>query len=202
MFKVSYALPVQARINNKKTWFHEFWWLTEIFNQSKLSVPTLMALDLFHHLQTRLGSLPQTPKAQGLWFPYLSFGSFQTPQKIWFVLSPMLIKLFNCCLKRNVTPVCRSCQPFTLFSRMLVSVHFPHSITSSASLVSLANSDIVISKEVVNHLIRNHLLSNKQYRFHSFRSTADVLSVITQIMNELLNDSFIPRAFVLNISKT
>lgn len=58
-----------------------------------------------------------------------------------------------------------------------------------------------ISKEVGDYLTRNNFLSDKLYEVHFYRSTADVLTVITEIIIETLDHRFVTKAIALGISK-
>lgn len=57
------------------------------------------------------------------------------------------------------------------------------------------------NKMLINHINRNHPLTDKQYRFCSSRATADVLNFITHRISEAHDINSIPRAIALDISE-
>ncbi|CAE1157727.1 unnamed protein product [Acanthosepion pharaonis] len=61
--------------------------------------------------------------------------------------------------------------------------------------------EALINTGVVNHLTSNNLLSDKQYGFRFARSTADVLTAITETVYRTLQNNGEARAVALDISK-
>ena len=59
----------------------------------------------------------------------------------------------------------------------------------------------IINNFLISNLERSSLLSDVQYGFHSSRSTADILTVITERISRSLDLSFQPRSIALDISK-
>ena len=71
------------------------------------------------------------------------------------------------------------------------------------SLLSVISKifESIINLHLKNYLESNKLLSDQQYGFQSFRSTADVPTVITDRISRALDCSFDTRAIALDISK-
>ena len=61
--------------------------------------------------------------------------------------------------------------------------------------------EIVINSALTRHLESNNLLSDHQYGFRSERSTADLLTVVTERIHQALDVSCEARANALDISK-
>ena len=59
----------------------------------------------------------------------------------------------------------------------------------------------IVNLYLKNYLESNNLISDQQYGFRSSRSTADVLTVITDRLSRALDFSFDSRAIALDISK-
>lgn len=113
-------------------------------------------------------------------------------------LSPFLVKLFNQCLKKCFPRLWR-CIVCALCTRTQENPCLHHNIALSASLVLLAN--FIINKKVVEHLKKNKFIYNKQYSFHSSRSTIDVLTIIMYRLYEALNNISILRVITQYILK-
>ena len=117
-------------------------------------------------------------------------------------LSPILAKLFNRCLKEKCFP--------TSWKTSAVCPVFKNAGDKSApsqyrpiSLLSIISKlfESVINKGVIDHLVKNNLLSDVQYGFRSSRSTADVLTVITHRISEAMAKGNHTRVVALDISK-
>ena len=117
-------------------------------------------------------------------------------------LSPLLAKLFNCCLKEKCFPdiwkLSSVCPVFkNAGERSSPSQYRPISLLSVISKLLEA----VINQRVLAHLSKNNLLSDKQYGFRSSRSTADALTVFTHRISQALYVNRDVRAVALDISK-
>ena len=117
-------------------------------------------------------------------------------------LSPILAKLFNRCLKERCFP--------TSWKTSAVCPVFKNAGDKSApsqyrpiSLLSIISKlfECVINERVLDHLVKNNLLSDVQYGFRSSRSTADVLTVITHRISEAIAKGNHTRVIALDISK-
>lgn len=123
-----------------------------------------------------LGKFPDSLKFLTLWRPLVRIKSPVVLLKsLSSELFPVLAKLFNRCLKEK----CSSSQwkLSTMFSRILVNAHSRCIVTPSASFESLENSDSITNKYVIDHIVRNNLLCDKQYEFRSPMSTAELMTV-------------------------
>ena len=118
-------------------------------------------------------------------------------------LSYILVALFNKCLKESCFPACwkvSSVVPVfkNIRERSTVKNYRPVSLLSVVSRVfeKLANNGIV------DHLEKCGLFSGLQYGFRSSRSTADLLTVVSDRIARALNRSGATRSVALDISKT
>ena len=117
-------------------------------------------------------------------------------------LAPVLTKLFKKCIKESCFPSC-----WKLPS--VVPVFKNHGERSNAgnyrpiSLLPVISKvfEILINSSIIKHLDSNNLLSDHQYGFRSSRSTADLLTVITERIHQTLDSSGESRAIALDISK-
>ena len=117
-------------------------------------------------------------------------------------LSPILAKLFNCCLTEKCFPdiwkLSSVCPVFKNAGlRSAPSQYRPISLLSVISKLFEA----VMNRRILGHLTKNNLLSDSQYGFRSARSTADALTVITHRVSQALHDNLHARAVALDISK-
>ena len=117
-------------------------------------------------------------------------------------LSPILAKLFNRCLNERCFP--------TSWKTSAVCPVYKNAGDKSApsqyrpiSLLSIISKlfECVINERVLDHLVKNNLLSDVQYGFRSSRSTADVLTVITHRISEAIAKGNHTRLIALDISK-
>ena len=117
-------------------------------------------------------------------------------------ISPILAKLFNRCMKEKCFP--------TTWKTSAVCPVFKNAGDKSApsqyrpiSLLSIISKlfESVINKRVLDHLVKNNLMSDVQYGFRSYRSTADVLTVITHRISEAIAKGNHTRLIALDISK-
>ena len=117
-------------------------------------------------------------------------------------LSPILEKLFNLCIKRKCFPsIWKESSVCPVYKnkgeRSDPSNYRPISLLSIISKVF----ESTINKHLKNYLGTNLLLIDSQYGFRSSRSTADVLTVITDRISRTLDKGFDARAIALDISK-
>ena len=117
-------------------------------------------------------------------------------------LSYILAKLFNKCLKE-------SCFPYCCKVSLVVPVFKNVGETSTAKIYHAVSLLSVISKvfeklvnnRIVDHLEKCALFSDFQYGFRSSRSTADLLTVVSDRIARAFNRSGATRVVVLDISK-
>ena len=117
-------------------------------------------------------------------------------------LSPVLAKLFRKCFSESCFPSCwKRPSVIPVFKnsgeRSSPSNYRPISILTVISKVF----EIVINSALTKHLESNNLLSDHQYGFRSERSTADLLTVVTERIHQALDVSGEARAIALDISK-
>ena len=117
-------------------------------------------------------------------------------------LAPILAKLFNRCISEGCFP--------TSWKLSSVCPVFKNSGVRTdpnkyrpVSLLSVISKlfEAVINLHLKSHLEKNGLLTDFQYGFRSSRSTADVLTVITDRISKCLDKSLDSRAIALDISK-
>ena len=114
-------------------------------------------------------------------------------------LSYILAELFNKCLKESCFSDCwKVSSVVSVFKnvgeRSKAKHYHPVSLLSVVSKVFLNN-------RIVNHLEKCGLFSNFQYGFRSSRSTADLLTVVSDRIARVFNRSGATRAVALDISK-
>ena len=117
-------------------------------------------------------------------------------------LSHILAKLFNMCLKlscfsdcwkvSNVTPIFKNVR-----ERSTAKNYRPVSLLSVVSKVL----EKPINNRILDHLDKCGLFSDFQYGFRSSRSTADLLTVVSDRIARAFNKSGATRAVGLDISK-
>ena len=117
-------------------------------------------------------------------------------------VAPILSKLFNRCLHQSVFPnswKSSSVCPVIKNSgeRCDFSKYRPISLLPIISKVF----ESLINNHIITHLEKFSRLSDVQYGFRSSRSTADILTVITDPIVRSLDSSFETRTIALNISK-
>jgi len=117
-------------------------------------------------------------------------------------LSSILSKLFNKCLSESCFPACwkaASVVPILENSgeRSDLSNYRPISLLTIISKVF----ESLINKYLISHLESNNLLSDHQYGFRSSRSTADLLTVITDRFYRAFDKCGEAKAIALDISK-
>ena len=117
-------------------------------------------------------------------------------------LSYILAELFNNCLKESCFPDCwkvSSVVPVfkNVGERSTAKNYHPVNLLSVVSKVfeKLANN------RIVDHLEKCGLFSDSQYGFRSSRSTADLLTVVSDRIARAFNRSVATRAVALDISK-
>ena len=117
-------------------------------------------------------------------------------------LSSVLSKLFNKCLSNRCFATCwKSPSVIPVFKnsgeRSDPKNYRPISLLPVISKVF----ESIINSSLVNHLESLGLFSDHQYGFRSSRSTADLLTVITERIHRVLDISGEARAVALDISK-
>ena len=117
-------------------------------------------------------------------------------------LSCILAKLFNKCLKESCFPDCwKVSSVVTVFKnvgeRSTAKNYRPVSLLSVVSKVF----EKLVNNRIVDHLEKCGLFSDFQYGFRSSRSTADLLTVVSDRIARAFNRSGATRAVALDISK-
>ena len=117
-------------------------------------------------------------------------------------LSSIFSKLFNKCLSESCFPASwKAASVVPIFKnsgeRSDSSNYRPISLLTIISKVF----ESLINKHLISHLESNNLLSDHQYGFRSSRSTADLLTVITDRFYRALDKCGEARAIALDISK-
>ena len=117
-------------------------------------------------------------------------------------LSYILAKLFNKCLKESCFPDCwkvSSVVPVfkNVGERSTAKNYRPVSLLSVVSKVF----EKLVNNRIVDHLEKCGLFSDFQYGFRSSRSTADLLTVVSDRIARVFNRSGATRAVALDISK-
>ena len=117
-------------------------------------------------------------------------------------LSYILAKLFNKCLKESCFPDCwkvSSVVPVfkNVGERSTAKNYCPVSLLSLVSKVF----EKIVNNRIVDHLEKCGLFSDFQYGFRSSRSTADLLTVVSDRIVRAFNRSGATRAAALKISK-
>ena len=111
-------------------------------------------------------------------------------------LSYLLAELFNKCLKESCFPDCWKFHQWFLDLRMLGK-------GLQLSLLSLVSKvfEKLVNNKIVDHLEKCGLFPDFQYGFRPSRSTADLLTVVSDRVARGLNKSGATRAMALDISK-
>ena len=117
-------------------------------------------------------------------------------------LSYILAELFNKCLKESCFPDCwkvSSVVPVfkNVGERSTSKNYRPVSLLPVVSKVF----EKLVNNKIVDHLENCGLFSDFQYGFRSFRSTADLLTVVSDRIARVFNRSGATRAVALDISK-
>ena len=117
-------------------------------------------------------------------------------------LSYILVELFNKCLKESCFPDCwkvSSVVPVfnNVGERSTAKNYRPVSLLSVVSKVF----EKLVNNRIVDHLEKCGLFSDFQYGFRSSRSTADLLTFVSDRIARAFNRSGATRAVVLDISK-
>ena len=117
-------------------------------------------------------------------------------------LSYILAELFNKCLKESCFPDCwkvSSVVPVfkNVGERSTAKNYLPVSLLPVVSKVF----EKLVNKKIVDHLENCGLFSDFQYGFRSFRSTADLLTVVSDRIARVFNRSGTTQAVALDISK-
>ena len=112
-------------------------------------------------------------------------------------LSYILVELFNKCLKESCFP---ACWKVSLVVPVLKNVGERRSAASLLSVVSKVFEKLV-NNRTVDHLEKCGLFSDFQYGFRYSRSTADLLTAVSDRIARAFNRSGATRAVALDISK-
>ena len=117
-------------------------------------------------------------------------------------LSYILAELFNMCLKESCFPDCWKVSLVVpvfknVGERSTAKNYHPVSLLSVVSKVF----EKLVNNRIVDHLEKCGLFSDFQYDFRSSRSTADLLTVVSDRIARAFNRSDATRAMVLDISK-
>ena len=117
-------------------------------------------------------------------------------------LSYILAELFNKCLKESCFPDCWKVSSMVrvfenVGERSTAKNYRPVSLLSVVSKVF----EKPVNNRIVDHLEKCGLFSDFQYGFRSSRSTADLLTVVSDRISRAFNRSRATRAVVLDISK-
>ena len=116
-------------------------------------------------------------------------------------LSYILPELFNKCLKKSCFPDCWNVSlvvpVFKNAEERSTAKHYcPVSLLSVSKVFQK-----LVNNRIVDHLEKHGLFSDFQYDFRSSRSTADLLTVVSDRIAKVLNSSGATRAVALDISK-
>ena len=117
-------------------------------------------------------------------------------------LSYILAELFNKCLKESCFPDC-----WKVSSVVPVFKNVGESSTAKnyhpVSLLSVVSKvfEKLVNNRIVDHLEKCAIFSDFQYGFRSFRSTADLLTVVSDRIARAVNRPDATRAVALDISK-
>ena len=117
-------------------------------------------------------------------------------------LSYILAELFNKCLKESCFPDCWTVSSVVpvfknVGERSTAKNYCPVSLLSVVSKVF----EKLVNNRIVDHLEKCGLFSDFQYGFRSYRSTADLLTVVSDRIARAFNRSGATRAVALDISK-
>ena len=117
-------------------------------------------------------------------------------------LSYILAELFNKCLKESCFPDCwKASSVVPVFKnvgeRSTAKNYLPVSLLSVVSKVF----EKLVNNRIVGHLEKCGLFSDFQYGFRSYRSIADLLTVVSDRIARAFNRSGATRAVALDISK-
>ena len=117
-------------------------------------------------------------------------------------LSYILAKLFNKCLKESCFPDCWKVSLVVpvfknVMERSIAKNFCPVSLLSVVSKVF----EKLVNNRIVDHLEKCGIFSDFQYGFRSSRSTADLLTVVSDRIARAFNRSGATRAVALYISK-
>ena len=117
-------------------------------------------------------------------------------------LSYILAELFNMCLKESYFPdCCKVSLVVPVFKnvgeRSAAKNYRPVNLLSVVSKVS----EKLVNNGIVDHLEKSGLFSDFQYDCRSCRSTADLLTVLSDRISRAFNRSGATRAVAVDISK-
>lgn len=150
-----------------------------------------------------LGKLQDLPKAFTPWVILVKI------KFLWLFLTALVqnyLQVWQICFtvawSRNVSQVYGMYQLNVLYTRILVSVHSHHNITPSGSLVLTANFlSVSWTRKIVDQFNRKNLLSDKEYNYCSFRSTAYIWTIITHKTCQALDNKLLTREIVLDLTR-
>ena len=199
------GLDVLSSVSDKAKLFAENFSLNSNLDDSGVSLPVFPS-----RTNLKLHNISVTPKMVRKVVMNLDLSKASGPDCIPVVvlkncepeLSYILAKLFNKCLKESCFPDCwqvSSVVPVfkNVGERSTAKNYRPVSLLSVVSKVF----EKLVNNRIVGHLEKCGLFSDFQYGFRSSRSTADLLSVVSDRIARAFNRSGATRAVALDISK-
>ena len=225
--KLAYANKTKESITSQKLGSRDFWRIANsVLNKGKSAIPTSFAenFSLNSNLDDSGVSLPVFPSRTNLklhnisitrkmvrkFVTNLDLSKASGPDCIPVVvlknceleLSYILAELFNKCLKESCFPDCwkvSSVVPVfkNVGERSTAKNYRPVSLLSVVSKVF----EKLVNNRIVDHLEKCGLFSDFKYGFRSSRSTADLLTVVSDRIARAFNRSGATQAVALDISK-
>ena len=199
------GLEVLSSASDKAKLFAENFYLNPNLDDSGVSLPVFPS-----RTNLKLHNIPVTPKMVRKVVMNLDLSKASGPDCIPVVvlkncepeLSYILAELFNKCLKESCFPDCwkvSSVVPVfkNVGERSTAKNYRPVRLLSVVSKVL----EKLVNNRIVDHLEKCGLFSDFQYGFRSCRSTADLLTVISDRIARAFNRSGATRAVALDISK-
>ena len=199
------GLEVLSSASNKAKLFAENFSKSSNLDDSGISLPHFPS-----RTNLKLYNISVSPKMVKKVIMNLDFSKASGPDCIPVVVlkncepdrSYILAELFNKCLKESCFPDCwkvSSVVPVfkNVGERSTATNYRPASLFSVVSKVF----EKLLNNRIVDHLEKSGLFSDFQYGFRSFRSTADLLAVVSDRIARAFNRSGATRAVALNISK-
>ena len=115
-------------------------------------------------------------------------------------LSFILAELFNMCLKESCFPDCWKVSLVVLVFMNVGERPTAKTTTLLLFFLWLVKSEKLANNRIVDHLKKYSLFSGFQYGLRPFRSTADLLTVLSDRISRAFNRSGATRAVALEIS--
>ena len=181
------------------------------FSKNSNLLDSVISLPVFLSRTTlKLHNIPVTPKMVKKVITNIDLSKASGPDSIPVVvlkncepeLSYILAELFNKCLKESCFPDCWKVSLVVpvfknVGERSTAKNYRPVSLLSVVSKVF----EKLVNNRIVDHLEKCGLFSDFQYGFRSSRSTADLLTVVSDRIARAFNRSGATRAVALDISK-